>query len=109
MCSCGRWFGSWRRRWVLEEASRYISLVVQAVGTQIDDTYLKALGQDHLSREQVAEALVGLKRRIKGDFFVIEQDDSKTRPSERTDPRTAHRRLPSPLSPHLCCLARASA
>ncbi|MDL5199203.1 methanogen output domain 1-containing protein [Streptomyces sp. ALI-76-A] len=61
----------------LDEASGYISLVGQAVGTQIDEMYLKALGQDHLSPEQVAEALVDLKRRIKGDFFVIEQDDTK--------------------------------
>ncbi|WP_205614317.1 methanogen output domain 1-containing protein [Streptomyces dangxiongensis] len=61
----------------LEEASGYISLVGQAVGSQIDDMYLKALGTDTLSREQVAEALVDLKRRIKGDFYVIEQDDTK--------------------------------
>lgn len=61
----------------LEEASGYISLVGQAVGTQIDEMYLKALGVDRLAPEQVAEALVDLKRRIKGDFFVIEQDDTK--------------------------------
>ncbi|MEU0009258.1 methanogen output domain 1-containing protein [Streptomyces sp. NPDC006314] len=61
----------------LEEASGYISLVGQAVGTQIDEMYLKALGTDQLSREQVAAALVDLKRRIMGDFFVIEQDDTK--------------------------------
>ncbi|MFE9676893.1 methanogen output domain 1-containing protein [Streptomyces sp. NPDC006259] len=61
----------------LEEASGYISLVGQAVGTQIDDMYLKALDTDRLSPEQVAEALVDLKRRIKGDFYVIEQDDTK--------------------------------
>ncbi|MFF8726272.1 methanogen output domain 1-containing protein [Streptomyces sp. NPDC015171] len=61
----------------LEEASGYISLVGQAVGTQIDEMYLKALGVDRLTREQVAEGLVDLKRRIKGDFFVIEQDDTR--------------------------------
>ncbi|MFD9394867.1 methanogen output domain 1-containing protein [Streptomyces sp. NPDC060000] len=61
----------------LEEASGYISLVGQAVGTEIDEMYLKALGVDQLSPEQVAEALVDLKRRIKGDFYVIEQDDTK--------------------------------
>ncbi|GAA3156217.1 methanogen output domain 1-containing protein [Streptomyces rameus] len=61
----------------LEEASGYISLVGQAVGTQIDDMYLKALGTDRLSREQVAEALVDLKRRIKGDFYLIEHDETK--------------------------------
>ncbi|MEU3861362.1 methanogen output domain 1-containing protein [Streptomyces sp. NPDC028722] len=61
----------------LEEASGYISVVGQAVGTQIDEMYLKALGVDRLSGEQVAEALVDLKRRIKGDFHVIDQDATK--------------------------------
>ncbi|GGV83784.1 hypothetical protein GCM10010228_60470 [Streptomyces massasporeus] len=61
----------------LEEASGYVSLVGQAVGTQIDEMYLKALGTDRLTGEQVAEALVDLKRRIKGDFYVIEHDDTK--------------------------------
>ncbi|MFG3282129.1 methanogen output domain 1-containing protein [Streptomyces sp. NPDC048111] len=61
----------------LEEASGYISLVGRAVGTQIDEMYLKALGSSGLSRKQVAEALVDLKRRIKGDFYIIEQDDTK--------------------------------
>ncbi|MGW0336630.1 methanogen output domain 1-containing protein [Streptomyces sp. NPDC003011] len=61
----------------LEEASGYISLVGQAVGTQIDEMYLKALDADRLSPEQVAKVLVDLKRRIKGDFFVIEQDAGK--------------------------------
>ncbi|MFF9087483.1 methanogen output domain 1-containing protein [Streptomyces sp. NPDC014991] len=61
----------------LEEASGYISVVGQAVGTQIDEMYLKALGVDRLSGEQVAEALVDLKRRIKGDFHIIEQDTTK--------------------------------
>ncbi|MDI5964998.1 methanogen output domain 1-containing protein [Streptomyces sp. SL13] len=61
----------------LEEASGYISVVGQAVGTQIDEMYLKALGVERLSPEQVAAALVDLKRRIKGDFYVIEQDEEK--------------------------------
>jgi predicted ArsR family transcriptional regulator len=61
----------------LDEASGYISLVGQAVGNQIDEMYLEALGVDRLGPEQVAEALVDLKRRIQGDFFVIEQDETK--------------------------------
>jgi predicted ArsR family transcriptional regulator len=61
----------------LEEASGYISLVGQSVGTQINDSYIRALGIDRLSREQVAEVLVDLKWRIGGDFHVIEQDDEK--------------------------------
>lgn len=61
----------------LAEASGYISLVGQSVGTQIDEAYVKALGVDRLSPAQVAEVLVDLKRRIQGDFHVIEQDDEK--------------------------------
>lgn len=61
----------------LEEASGYVSLVGQAVGTQIDEMYLKAVGADRLTGEQVAEALVDLKRRINGDFYVIEHDETK--------------------------------
>ncbi|MEU9099573.1 methanogen output domain 1-containing protein [Streptomyces sp. NPDC048361] len=61
----------------LDEASGYISVVGQAVGSQIDDMYLKALGVDRLTSEQVAAALVDLKRRINGDFYVIEHDATK--------------------------------
>jgi predicted ArsR family transcriptional regulator len=61
----------------LEEASGYISVVGQAVGTQIDEMYLRALGVEQLSLDQVASALVDLKRRIKGDFFIIEHDETK--------------------------------
>ena len=61
----------------LEEASGYVSLVGQAVGTQIDEMYLKALGADRLTGVQVTEALVDLKRRINGDFYVIEHDEKK--------------------------------
>lgn len=60
----------------LEEASGYISLVGQSVGAQINDMYLRALGTERLTREQVAEVLVDLKRRIRGDFHVIDQDES---------------------------------
>ncbi|MDK1477046.1 methanogen output domain 1-containing protein [Streptomyces sp. 549] len=70
----------------LEEASGYISLVGQSVGTQIDEAYVKALEVDRLSPEQVAEVLVDLKRRIQGDFHVIEQDDEKIVLGNRTCP-----------------------
>jgi predicted ArsR family transcriptional regulator len=61
----------------LEEASGFISLVGQRMGDQINESYKSALGVSHLSREQVAEVLVDLKRRIRGDFFIIAQDDEK--------------------------------
>lgn len=61
----------------LEEASGFVSVVGQEIGDEINHAYKAALAVDHLSREQVGEVLVDLKRRIQGDFFIIEQDDAK--------------------------------
>ena len=61
----------------LEEASGFVSVVGQEIGDEINRTYKNALAVENLSREQVAEVLVDLKRRIQGDFYVIEQDDEK--------------------------------
>jgi predicted ArsR family transcriptional regulator len=61
----------------LEEASGFVSVVGQNMGRQIDSAYKSALQVSNLTREQVAEVCVDLKRRIQGDFFVIEQDDEK--------------------------------
>lgn len=61
----------------LEEASGFISVVGQRMGEQINHQYLTALEVESLTRPQVAEVLVDLKRRIEGDFFVIEQSDDK--------------------------------
>ena len=44
---------------------------------EINRAYTSALGVERLSREQVADVLVDLKRRIQGDFFIIEEDDEK--------------------------------
>jgi predicted ArsR family transcriptional regulator len=61
----------------LEEASGYISVVGGVIGDQIDRSYRTALAVDRLSQAQVAEVLVDLKRRIQGDFFVIEQREDR--------------------------------
>ncbi|MFB2892964.1 methanogen output domain 1-containing protein [Aerosakkonemataceae cyanobacterium BLCC-F50] len=61
----------------LEEASGFISVVGQTIGKQIDDAYKSALQVSHLSRSQVAEVLVDLKKRIQGDFYIIEESDEK--------------------------------
>ncbi len=61
----------------LEEASGFISVVGQTMGREIDKEYKSALKISNLSREQIAEVLVDLKKRIKGDFYVIEQSDEK--------------------------------
>jgi predicted ArsR family transcriptional regulator len=61
----------------LEEASGFVSVVGQRVGDQINQSYKNALQVSELSREQVADVLVDLKRRIQGTFYVIEEDDEK--------------------------------
>lgn len=61
----------------LEEAAGFVSVVGQKIGDEINSAYASALAVDHLTREQVADVLVDLKRRIQGDFFVIEQDDER--------------------------------
>lgn len=61
----------------LEEASGYISVVGAAMGEHVDAEYRRALAVERLSRAQVAEVLVDLKRRIHGDFFVIEETEDR--------------------------------
>ncbi|MEO5689058.1 MAG: methanogen output domain 1-containing protein [Burkholderiaceae bacterium] len=61
----------------LEEASGFVSVVGQRVGDQINRSYRDALQVERLTRTQVGEVLVDLKRRIKGSFRVLEEDDEK--------------------------------
>jgi len=61
----------------LREASGYVSVVGQNIGDQLNRQYRQALEVSSLSREQVADVLVDLKRRIQGDFYVVEQDEEK--------------------------------
>src|SRR3984957_21315029 len=61
----------------LKEASGYISVVGRKIGEQMNRDYKAALGTSNLTREQVAAVLVDLKRRIQGDFYVIEETDGK--------------------------------
>jgi len=61
----------------ISEASGFISVVGQTIGDQIDRDYKRALAVSNLTREQVADVLVDLKRRIQGDFYVIEENEDK--------------------------------
>jgi predicted ArsR family transcriptional regulator len=61
----------------IEEASGYISVVGASIGEQINQSYKSALQVSSLSRGQVRDVLVDLKRRIEGDFFVIEESEDK--------------------------------
>lgn len=60
-----------------DEASGFISIVGQQMGDEIGGVYREALQVKRLSRERVADVLVDLKRRIHGDFFIIEQDEER--------------------------------
>lgn len=61
----------------LEEASGFVSVVGQRMGQQINAMYRESLGIPCLDAQQVAGVLVDLKRRIQGDFYIIEQDEEK--------------------------------
>jgi predicted ArsR family transcriptional regulator len=70
----------------VEEASGFVSVVGQRIGRQIDRDYKSALEVTSLTREQVGEVLVDLKRRIQGDFFIVEESDEKIVFGNRTCP-----------------------
>ncbi|MGH9716520.1 MAG: methanogen output domain 1-containing protein [Candidatus Acidiferrales bacterium] len=61
----------------IKDASGYISVVGRKIGEQMNRDYKTALATPQLSREQVASVLVDLKRRIQGDFYVIEESEEK--------------------------------
>lgn len=61
----------------LEEAAGFVSVVGRKVGEQINAQYKQALSLERLSREQLAQVLVDLKRRIQGRFYIIEESDEK--------------------------------
>lgn len=70
----------------LREASGFISIVGQQVGDEINASYRQALGVEKLTRAQVTEVLLDLKRRIRGDFFIIEETDDRIVLGNRTCP-----------------------
>jgi len=60
-----------------EEAAGFLSVVGQAMGDQIDGLYKDAIGVERLSRDQVRDVLEDLKRRIRGNFKVVEESESR--------------------------------
>ncbi len=61
----------------VDEAEGFVSVVGQKIGDEINEAYQQALNVDGLSRRQVAAVLVDLKRRIQGDFYVIEEGEDR--------------------------------
>jgi predicted ArsR family transcriptional regulator len=70
----------------LAEASGFISVVGGRIGERIDRDYRLALGVERLTRKQVTEVLVDLKRRIQGDFSVLEDGARRIVLSNRACP-----------------------
>ena len=61
----------------LEEAAGFVSIVGQRMGDEIGDAYRAALDTSRLDRQAVRDVCLDLKRRIEGDFYIIEEDDEK--------------------------------
>lgn len=61
----------------LDEAAGFISVVGQRIGDELNATYRAALDVERMNHEQVANVLVDLKRRINGNFSVVEQNDER--------------------------------
>jgi hypothetical protein len=62
----------------IDEAAGFVTIVGQRMGDGINEDYRRVLGVDGaLTRSQVTAVLIDLKRRIQGDFYVIEETDEK--------------------------------
>ncbi|MCF4969647.1 methanogen output domain 1-containing protein [Nostoc sp. CMAA1605] len=61
----------------VEEAAGFLNVVGYRTGQHVNQIYHNALQLPNLSREQVTAVLVDWKRRIQGDFYVIEETDEK--------------------------------
>jgi predicted ArsR family transcriptional regulator len=70
----------------LDEAAGFVSVVGQRMGEQIGQMYRRALAVEKLDPRQLADVLVDLKRRIEGDFYVIEQTEERIVFGNRTCP-----------------------
>jgi len=61
----------------LDDASGFISVVGQRIGSEIDGYYKKELQVSKLTKNQICDVLQDLKTRIQGDFYIIESDENK--------------------------------
>ncbi|HEY6834472.1 MAG TPA: methanogen output domain 1-containing protein [Pseudolabrys sp.] len=61
----------------VHDAAGYITVVGAAMGEHIDSAYRNALQVERLDRQQVAEVLVDLKKRIEGKFYVKEEAEDR--------------------------------
>lgn len=59
------------------EANGFINLVGLAISEEIQGEYLKVAGTGKLDRANVTAALLDLKRRMGGDFYLVEETDTR--------------------------------
>ena len=59
------------------EARGFLAVVGGRMGDRLNDVFRKALGKPRLDADEVSDALVHLKSRIGGDFYVIEQSPER--------------------------------
>lgn len=57
----------------VREAEGFVAVVGERMGDEIGDAYRRALGVERLDPALLSAVLVDLKRRIQGDFYVIEE------------------------------------
>ncbi|AXQ96090.1 methanogen output domain 1-containing protein (plasmid) [Cereibacter azotoformans] len=74
----------------LDEASGYISIVGGIMGEHMNGAYRRALQVETLTREQIGEVLVDLKRRIEGDFHILEEREDRVVFGNRRCPFREH-------------------
>src|SRR3981081_1133709 len=60
-----------------ESASRFVGEIGAAAGGQFNAYYRSGPKRAALTRKQAGEAMVDVKRRIEGDFYIVEQSDEK--------------------------------
>lgn len=70
----------------LKMAEGYISTVGGQLGRWINREYCDSLGATDLSREQVADVCIDLKKRIGGEFYLLEANEQKLVFGNRTCP-----------------------
>jgi predicted ArsR family transcriptional regulator len=61
----------------VRDASGFVSIVGQRMGDELGAEYRRALAVERLPSEQLGAVLVDLKRRIGGDFRVVEQTEDR--------------------------------
>ncbi|QLE78303.1 transcriptional regulator [Francisella sp. Scap27] len=61
----------------LEDSKGFISVVGQVMGEEMNAEYKEALSLEKLPKDVLVQVLVDLKKRIKGEFYIIEETQDK--------------------------------